>query len=143
MEKFKAGKYYVGDLCYVITDENWDKLLDETDCLESENQTFKGEKIASHGTYCGDGSYEDQKGRKYSVDAGIIGIMPAHLMEDTSDGGQVIEFKEDFTFEYDDGIFYIGDIEINTKGYDEEEDEEYDYEYDEYDDEEDYEDDDE
>jgi len=121
--KFKAGTYYVGDLCYVISDDNWDKLLDETNYLENDNLTFKGESIWSHGTCYGDGSYTDQKGRKYGVDAGIIGIMPAHLRDDENENDNIITFEKDFEVSYEDGVFLFGDIQIDTGYTDEYEDE--------------------
>lgn len=119
--EFKAGKYYVGDLCYVISDDNWDKLLDETNYLEDENISYKGFPIWCNNTAYGDGSFKDNKGRNYSVDAGIIGVMPVEAMDETSSGGNIIEFETDFEADYCDGTFYIGDIIIQT-GYDEEED---------------------
>ena len=53
---FKAGKYYVGDPCYVVKDHNvWIKLLDDTDYFQNENQTYKGQTIFAEGTAHGDG----------------------------------------------------------------------------------------
>ena len=113
--KFKAGKYYIGDLCYVVSDDNWDKLLDETNYLEDKNISYKEFPIWCNSTSYGDGTYTDREGREYSVDAGIIGVMPVEAMDQTSDGGNIIEFKNDFETDYCDGIFFIGDITINTR----------------------------
>lgn len=121
---FKAGTYYVGDLCYIISDEGWDKLLDDTDFFENDNMTYKGYPIWVHNTTYGDGTYKDNKGREYSVDAGIIGIIPIEATDLTSKGGQVITFPIDFTVDYKNGVFFIGNYIIDTKGEDEEEEEE-------------------
>lgn len=112
---FKAGKYYVGDLCYAVSDENWDQLLDDTDYLEADNMTYKGVPIWAHGTAYGDGGYKDLQGREYTVDAGIIGVMPYEVVDgDSITGGQVIDFPNDFSVSYRNGKFLIGDIVINT-----------------------------
>jgi hypothetical protein len=74
-----AGKYYVGDLCYVMTDEEWEEFcgitIDGTKCLDGEFQLSDGRKFATYGTAYGDGTYQDEDGDSYSVDAGLIGCI--------------------------------------------------------------------
>jgi hypothetical protein len=129
---FKAGKYYVGDLCYVVNDNNWDKLLDDTDYFGNNDLKFKDEVIFASNTAYGDGTYYDNKGRKYSVDAGLIGVMPFGVIDENEigKGGQIIEFEKDFKAYEEDGKFYIDDFIIDTKE-DEEENEEEDWDDDE------------
>lgn len=127
MKKFKAGKYYVGDPCYVISDENWMPLLESTKYFENENQEYKGQQIFTEGTAHGDGCFTDNFGREYGVDAGLIGIIPFEVIDDnrTGDGGQIIEFEKDFeVYTSELGIFHFGDIVIDTAEEDYEEDNE-------------------
>lgn len=130
----KAGIYYVGDLCYVIRDDDWDEVCSitttRTECLHGEFALSDGRKFAMYGTYWGDGEYSDQQKRRYLVDSGTIGCVLMSDLDDIADthGGQVIEFKEDFyTSRSDDGVIKIGHITINTRSddnYDDEEEEE-------------------
>jgi len=115
---FKAGKYYIGDLCYVVSDDNWIPLLESSEYLEGDNITFKNESIWAHSTHYGDGEYFDQSGRAYGVDAGIIGIMSADLRDKTNDYDNIIDFENDFEVSYEDGIFYFGNITIDTRNED-------------------------
>ena len=49
-----AGQYYVGDLCYVMTDDEWDQLCSITikdhKCLEGEFNLPDGRRFAMYGT---------------------------------------------------------------------------------------------
>jgi len=139
---FKAGKYYVGDLCYVINDKHWDELGEKTNWFQNDEQfEFKGKTIFVSHTAYGDGRFNDYQGREYFVDAGLIGVIPFDIIDNNEigDGGQIIEFEKDFYASCSDkGIFKIGNITIDTSNEDEEEDEEEDYddeeEYDDTDD---------
>lgn len=127
---FEAGKYYVGDLCYVLTEANgwnWSSLLDATENLGVElphDETtgyylYSGTKLFSSGTHYGDGSYPDQDGREYLVDAGIIGCIPIECIGEkaNTDGGHVINFSRAFScYKCDsEGLIKIGHIQIDTK----------------------------
>lgn len=100
----QAGKYYVGDLCYVMTDAEWDQFCKITinghRCLDGEFEMPDGRKFASYGTRYGDGLYADQFGNRYGVDAGLIGcIRVEDIHPDKVDGiecGAVHEFLTDF-----------------------------------------------
>jgi hypothetical protein len=94
-----AGKYYIGDLCYVI--EDWSTFCDMTlagqTVLEGEIN-FKGTPIASYCTMWGDGVYSDEEDNEYSVDAGLIGCIPVDAVT-KPDGlkfGRLVEFTEPF-----------------------------------------------
>jgi hypothetical protein len=128
-----AGKYYVGDLCYVMHDE-WKEccnLFFPSDApprgVDGEFTLKDGRRFVSYGTQWGDGVYHDQYGHSYSVDAGLIGCIKVEdIRDDISDIlrlGAIIDFNEPFECSStDDGLIKIGFVEIPT-GYDEEEDE--------------------
>ena len=134
-----AGKYYVGDLCYVMENE-WREACDlffagrnDHGCNDGEFNLADGRRFASFGTLWGDGTYYDQFGHSYSVDAGLIGCIKVDdIKQDISDIlrlGAIIDFNEPFEVsggkrsEGWDGMIKIGFVEINT-GYDEFEEEE-------------------
>lgn len=126
-----AGKYYVGDLCYVMHGE-WDECCGlffegRTDhgCNEGVFQLKDGRKFATFNTAYGDGCYVDQKRREYGVDSGGIGCIRVEDIDFVSElkwgsndtaGGQVIEFKHDFPVWKKDGVLYFGDVAIDTAG---------------------------
>ena len=99
-----AGKYYVGDLCYLLgllqprlfppavgETGRWDNLLTATgylgiyipgtleDLPPSENSGFfewEGNALFCSRTAYGDGAYRDAEGREFWVDSGTIGCIP-------------------------------------------------------------------
>jgi hypothetical protein len=100
-----AGKYYVGDLCYVMTDGEWEEFCSLTiknnQCLDGEFQFKDGRRFATYGTKWGDGEYYDQYGHTYSVDAGLIGCIlvddiRANKYDNLLKLGAIMEFKTDF-----------------------------------------------
>lgn len=119
-----AGKYYVGDLCYVLTQQNeWDQFCDITisgnRCLSGEFSMPDGRRFATYTTEYGDGVYEDRQGRSYGVDAGLIGCILMsdipHISEDQANKlGAVIDFETDFITKSDGGIIRFGQVSINT-----------------------------
>ena len=122
---FKAGIYYIGDPCYVITDDDeWIEILEATKFFNGHTTAqwegeWKGHKMFVASTAYGDGEYRDSEGRTYGVDAGVIGIVPDEYITDYCSvwGGNMIEFKNDFdVFMSDDGVFVFGHIIIDTKG---------------------------
>ncbi|CAB4174950.1 hypothetical protein UFOVP1247_58 [uncultured Caudovirales phage] len=129
----QAGKYYVGDLCYVLHDR-WDEVCDliikDNVCLDGEFELKDGTQFAIYGTAHGDGHYPDQRGNGYPVDSGSIGCV---LVDSITKGeldeslGNIHDFKEDFETGEDDGLIQIGDVEIDTKGEEEDEEEDEDY----------------
>jgi hypothetical protein len=128
-----AGKYYVGDLCYVMH-ECWDEVCGlffkgRTDggCNEGEFVLKDGRRFVSYNTKWGDGGYYDQNGNEYSVDAGLIGCIRVDDIdftheENRMDGGEVWEFRTDFNHAGGrseqgrdwDGVIQIGHVSIST-----------------------------
>lgn len=123
-----AGKYYVGDLCYVIK-SRWDEVCDvlfaKTDHAAGEFVLQDGTRFAAYGTFWGDGSYRDDAGRNYPVDAGLIGCV---LVSDLDPEeytkafehprwvpGHIIEFVNRFETGHDGaGLIAFGYITIDT-----------------------------
>lgn len=100
-----AGRYYVGDLCYVMTDEEWSEFCDLTlkgnEVVDGEFALRDGRRFASYSTMYGDGAYPDQYGRLYSVDAGLIGCIRvedirADKYSDLTQLGSIVEFNTEF-----------------------------------------------
>lgn len=130
-----AGKYYIGDPCYVIGHEDhsrWSRFCDilfktPDDCMRE----FEGTQMFAAGTAFGDGCYDSTLGIGFGVDAGLIGAVPIELTDQdipTSELkrlGTIVTFEEDFVAERDeDGTFYFGDIKIWTGDTEEDEEEE-------------------
>lgn len=118
-----AGKYYVGDLCYVMHEE-WDEVCrllfagrDDHGCNQGEFNLMDGRRFVVFNTAYGDGVYYDRQGRKYYVDAGCIGAIKVDDIteaENEADGGNVIEFANDFQAYSDNGVLHFGNVVIDT-----------------------------
>ena len=100
-----AGKYYVGDLAYVMTDDEHEEFISLTikdnQCLDGEFQFKDGRRFATYGTKWGDGVYHDYYGHSYSVDSGSIGCIKiedikAEKYDNLLQLGNITEFKIDF-----------------------------------------------
>lgn len=124
---FTAGKYFVGDPCYVISDKNWDELIKNTGCFginQNMNTTnwydgvfyYDGKKCFASGTAYGDGMFEDNKKNIYRVDAGLIGIVPIEAINEDNPSwlGHFINFKKNFIVYENNGKFYFGETTIDT-----------------------------
>ena len=80
--------------------------------LDGEFNLANGVRFTLHSTAYGDGTYQDQQGRKYPVDAGLIGCIRAQDVYDPEwwlEGVQTIEFTEQFELQYDEGVIkFVG-----------------------------------
>ena len=113
--RMNVGTYYVGDLCYVFKDENWQTLLKETDYLRDFSR-YEG-KVWASSTKWGDGRYPDEEGNSYPVDSGTIGVVSIDLIDDMSKTslGRVIDAEREFTCYTDKyHTIHIGPIAIKT-----------------------------
>jgi hypothetical protein len=128
----EAGRYYVGDLCYVLH-EVWSEVCEltfdkEGRMIDGEHYLKDGRKFALYSTKYGDGTYLDTQGREYMVDAGCIGcILEVDIdlknKENNTDGGQIIDFNRDFVTGDNNGQLLFGTVLIETNDtfdYDEE-----------------------
>jgi hypothetical protein len=127
----QAGKYYVGDLCYVMDNDEWKEIcsiiipIQGNNILDGEFELKDGRKFAIYSTMYGDGEYHDQYGHSYSVDAGCIGCIRledirTEKYDNLLDLGAFVEFQTDFVTGGDrgtedwDGIIQFGHIAIET-----------------------------
>ena len=76
------GRYYVGDPCYALSDEQYDELLEfGYDRALSWQIGGTGPRAVRFVTQYGDGTYGDQAGRVYGVDSGNLACIPAEACE--------------------------------------------------------------
>jgi hypothetical protein len=132
--KLPAGTYYVGDLCYVVPDDDWrkfcDRMFPDGYPVGGVKEMADGIKYADFCTKYGDGVFGDYyAGGAYMVDSGSIGCIPMCALhpdlshDEVRDFGNIVSFDEAFEVGYDDvtGTITFGDIHIVT-GEDDEED---------------------
>lgn len=119
----KAGTYYIGDLCYVMDDKEWDEFcsltISDYECKDGEFQFADGRCFATYGTAYGDGTYNSNIETTHAVDAGLIGCIlvediRANKYPDISKLGAIVEFKEDFETSYENGNIKFGHVEVYT-----------------------------
>jgi len=128
----KAGKYYVGDLCYVMHPQ-WTEVCkqlfadrDDHGCNEGVFILANGVEFAMFNTRYGDGVYQDREGRDYPVDSGSIGCILVDAVDDNEawlDGMNIIDFAVDFEARKRGSEIMFGNIIIDTDPPYEEEDE--------------------
>jgi len=107
-----AGQYYISDPCYIIKDEDWYTLLDSCNFFNNPIGDIKGFKCYASSTAFGDGEYFDQNGNSYSVDSGLIGLVPVDYTEHNT---RSIIISNPSNFGYKDGVIYLeGYFYINT-----------------------------
>ena len=121
------GTYYIGDPCYVLSNEDYQTLLNENDLLlKTEVVTFKGKELFILGDGVGDGQFditdisdddEDEQWSSFiSVDSGCWGVIPVELLINdkmTEDmlwkAGMVID---SFDIEDEDGPVKSFDVDV-------------------------------
>ena len=119
-----AGKYYIGDLCYVMHDA-WDEFcqltIDGYACKDGEFVLGDGRRFATFGTAYGDGTYRSNIGTSHSVDAGLIGcILVTDIRDLTYDYdrilslGAIVDFETPFEVSEDRGLICFGHVQIET-----------------------------
>lgn len=118
-----CGKYYVGDLYYVMSDR-WDEVCDfmfpnnSTGEVNGEFILKDGTKFANYFTKYGDGEYYDDYGNAYPVESGSIGCIK---IEDIKDKSALKRLGKQFIFDTDvttgskDGKIFFGNIYIDTE----------------------------
>lgn len=112
------GKYYVGDLCYIMSHEDWKSFLGHTSYESGEFNLPEGYKVAIYRTAYGDGEYFDKEKNNYCVDSGTIGCIPLSKMGGLkyAEYGCVHHFDKSFETGYKKGIIYFGNVRIDTNG---------------------------
>jgi hypothetical protein len=85
-----------------------------------------GVRVASYGTAYGDGEYLDGEGRRYPVDAGLIGCIKVDDIDPSElknlGLGNVVDFTYDFHTGSDGKVLSFGHVYIDTDPRDEEDD---------------------
>lgn len=124
-KKLPAGKYYIGDPCYVICNDRWDEFCTAMWDTKDSVFDFDGYDVGVLSTKWGDGCYLASNGASLGVDAGVIGAIPEVLMTTGGyDQGTEVTFPQSFTVHDDaDGLLHFGDFTVMTG--DEEEDIDY------------------
>ena len=126
------GKYVLGDPCYCFPNhEDWIALGDSCGWFEDSPVgiiTFNGTtyNVLGFHTRYGDGTYNDNQGNRYPVDAGMIGLVPYELAssngtEFNEELHQLIEFKHGAICTSNDGDLWFGKYHIDTNDTDEDE----------------------
>lgn len=123
-----AGRYYIGDLCYVMHDE-WSECCDlffppddnHGRGVEGEFVLRDGRRFASLSTMYGDGEYASNIGTSHGVDSGSIGCILVEDIRDTTYPdierlGAVVEFDRPFEVSSDRGLLKFGSVHIETAG---------------------------
>ena len=130
-----AGRYYIGDLCYVMHPE-WNECVDlffpasgyTGRGVEGEFALKDGRRFASFGTAYGDGTYNSNIGTEHMVDSGSIGCIQVDDIRDTTYNdierlGAIVEFAQPFEVKkISQGLLRFGHVDIET-------DADYDKEY--------------
>ena len=127
-----SGDYYIGDPCYVLSNEDYKEMLTQAYGNKFEKEThfatIRGHKLFVSGTSYGDGIFDDDMGNAYMVDSGQLSCVPMELVEDVNEAarcGTLNDFVEDFDCHpvSENGFIDIGECEIFTGLYDDEEEE--------------------
>tara|TARA_R100000278_G_scaffold68018_3_gene54051 strand:- start:274 stop:762 length:489 start_codon:yes stop_codon:yes gene_type:complete len=135
-----AGVYIISDPCYVFSDNDYDRLIEQTGFFglynrdgttnDKNNQggTFvlgwdreqRKQPFAAWSTLHGDGGYRGTDGNIYSVDAGLIACIPLaicdseQLKHGLGEHYHIHTFKKDFICESYNGTLSFGDVTIYT-----------------------------
>ena len=104
MYSLPAGTYYIGDICYVLSDSMYENIFGGTGYESGLYSSDIGNFLVS-GTACGDGIYTGTDGHEYMVDAGVIGIVSAGLCDKETDLGRIYTFSSEVSVKMKDGVF--------------------------------------
>ena len=104
----KSGKMYIGDLCYALSDDIYDGVWGNQGHYEDGKYETQNGEFAMVGTAYGDGCYLGSDGMEYPVDAGIIGICDASLVnKDVHGYGTIVDATGEANISYEDGTIAI------------------------------------
>lgn len=114
-----AGRYYIGDITYVLKDSVCNDIFGDTNYEPGHYKMKDGEFLVNRTAY-GDGSYPGSNNYQYGVDAGVIGITNINLCIDEKKiyGGTLHTFTEPVACSFTQGMFRFSSgncfIEIDT-----------------------------
>lgn len=119
-----AGRYFIGDPCYVIRDKNWDEVCK----FDEDGGIYRCLRLPFFmaSTAFGDGTYYDQSGHEYGVDSGCLGAVPMEMVDEEGDLclGRVVDFPAGLYIEYDGRSFDFGSLVVIDTNPEEDEDDE-------------------
>lgn len=129
----KPGTYYIGDLCYVFTDEEWGEVCElvivDNKCKEGDFVLKSGKQFSMFNTQYGDGTYDVYQGGfigQVGVDSGSIGCTLLEncaqmqnaiesSIDDVRVAGKVCEIDHEFyPSNNGEGLLRFGDVRIDT-----------------------------
>lgn len=130
-----AGIYFIGDPCYLIPHEDWDKIGEATNWFGSDSRKtqppvdwddglyhWNGKLCFASHTQYGDGCYYNGRHtREFWVDSGTIGVTPFDGNPPKSGGlgfymgGMVESYLKPFEVWEENGVFHIGRMKIDTR----------------------------
>lgn len=122
--KVPAGKYWLGDPCYVIESNDWSKVCEAFYADENQGKSvvqvdLNGNTVVLCQTAWGDGEYLSSKGHILPVDSGTIGLVSLAYdpeFKSNFDLCSEVEFTVDTKVDNFDGIMFFGTIRVDTKG---------------------------
>lgn len=102
--EFGTGTYFIGDPCYALRDDLYEKWGEENNYSDGNYGYF-----AVGSTMYGDGIYHDiYSGKGFGVDAGILGVVNMEYAKPNANEndilyklGQIIKVEKSLIFEYD------------------------------------------
>jgi hypothetical protein len=113
-----AGTYWIGDLRYVLSDDEWESVqYVVSDSRFGEHTLPNGKSYAIYSTVFGEGVFCDNFDREYYSATGTVGCVSTQNAVAVPSFGNVLRFKYDFQTGYlDDAecIIFFGNVEINT-----------------------------
>lgn len=120
-------KVVITDPCYVLTDEQYETVLDRYE--DGEEVDLGDFTCIVYNTWGGDGHFPDQNGNRYWVDSGQLCIVPVEFLSRPVEEGLGHVFDDsDWTNGWyetseEDGYLTFGDVTIQTGPDPDEEDE--------------------
>jgi hypothetical protein len=115
---YPAGEYYVGDICYALSDDVYQKQWgDKFKYARGTHEiTYRGvtDFLSVNATAYGDGTYTDTRNElDFVVDSGTIGIVhismcePKNIKDGKIIGGHIIQSITPVKFKSNKGVFEI------------------------------------
>ena len=119
----KAGKYWLGDPCYIISStDDWNDLCNQAAEQEEDVDrvwiydinTSAGKAVVC-GTARGDGVFYSSDNHEIGVDSGLIGLVPfEYNPEGVGPDSHLVTFTKDFVVSNEDGNMSFGPIKVET-----------------------------
>jgi hypothetical protein len=122
--KVPAGKYWLGDPCYVIEADDWSKVCEAFYADENRGKSIvrvdlgNGNLVVLCQTAWGDGEYRSSKNHVIPVDSGTIGLVSMAYdpeFKSNFDLCSLVEFPLNPIIENQNGIMWFDTIRVDTQ----------------------------